>query len=254
MSSDGTFRKHIELAVSRSNTMCGWILRTFKTRERLPMLTLWKTLVRSNLDYCCQLWYPTRKGDTQTLEQTQRSFIRKIDGMQRLSYWEQLSALSLYSLERRRERYIIMYVWRILEGLTPNFSDPSEGGIKVQRSYESRGGRLCEVPAVNRQASAAVQQMRYSSFGIMGPKLFNAMPLELRNCTDCPLEIFKCRLDKYLRTVPDEPLVSGYTMYRRSDSNSLTHMVQFASAQLSMLDNPDSVPLEGGGHPWPPRD
>ena len=53
--------------------------------------------------------------DIQELEQVQRSFIRKIQGIQHLSYWEQLKETSLYSLERRRERYQVIYLWRILE-------------------------------------------------------------------------------------------------------------------------------------------
>ena len=144
--------------------MCGWILRTFKTRERTPMLTLWKSLVRSNIDYCCQLWNPSRVCDIQGIEQIQRTFVRKISGMQDLSYWEQLAAISLYSLERRRERYIIMFVWRILEGLTPNFNHPDRGGINV--TFSNRWGR-------SRHAPVAIQRMRYASFGVIGPELFN---------------------------------------------------------------------------------
>ena len=135
--------------------------------------------------------------------------------------------LSLYSLQRRRERYMIMYVWRILESLTPNFND-SKGGISAY--WNARRGRMCDVPAVRGQAAAAFRQIRYSSFGIVGPRLFNMLPKELRNITDCPLDLFKRKLDEFLKTVPDEPLVSGYTSFRRADSNSLIHMVQFSNA------------------------
>ena len=171
--------------------------------------------------------------------------------MQGLSYWEQLSTLSLYSLQRRRERYILLYVWRILEGLTPNFNQPNLGGIREY--WNARRGRLCDVPIVKAQAPAAFRQMRYSSFGIIGPRLFNILPKELRNISNCTLEMFKRKLDKYLKTVPDEPLVSGYTSFRRADSNSLIHMVQFANAPLSSFGYPVNSSLAGGGHPWPLR-
>ena len=108
MSRDGTFSRHIIMTTETAKQMCGWILRTFLTRETVPMLTLWKSLIRSKLEYCCQLWNPSRKCDIQMLEQVQRNFIRKITGMEQLSYWEQLHALSMYSLERRRERYLIV--------------------------------------------------------------------------------------------------------------------------------------------------
>ena len=59
-------------------------------------------------------------------------------------------------------------------------------------------------------------------------------------------------LDKYLRMVPVEPHISGYTALRRAESNSLFDMAQFASAQLvSMLEEPYQVSVVRGGHPWP---
>ena len=64
MSRDGTFSRHIIMTTETAKQMCGWILRTFLTRETVPMLTLWKCLIRSKLEYCCQLWNPSRKGDT----------------------------------------------------------------------------------------------------------------------------------------------------------------------------------------------
>ena len=73
--------------------------------------------------------------------------------------------------------------------------------------------------------------------------------------TDCSVDTFKRCLDKYLRMVPDEPHISGYTVLRRADSNSLFDMAQFASAQLvSTLEESDQVSDARGGHPWPPWD
>ena len=54
------------------------------------------------------------------VEKVQRSFTRFISGMTGLSYTEILTVLKQYSLQLRREKYIIIYVWKILEGLVPN--------------------------------------------------------------------------------------------------------------------------------------
>ena len=80
----------IRAMVDAAQQLCGWILRTFSTRKKDPMLLLWRSLMRSKLEYCCQLWCPTRTGDIQSLKQVQRNFIRKIKGIQHLSYWQQL--------------------------------------------------------------------------------------------------------------------------------------------------------------------
>ena len=105
MTNDATFSRHILEKCSAMKSKIAWILRTFKSREQMPMLTLWKTLVVCHLDYCSQLWSPSKTGAIQSLEVLQKSFFSKINGMSHLSYWDQLVALRSYSLERRRERY-----------------------------------------------------------------------------------------------------------------------------------------------------
>ena len=85
------------------------------------MLALWKQLILCDLDYCNQLWNPSKTDNIQALELLQRSYLCCINGMQGLNYWEQLGELKLYSLVRRQERYIANYIWHILEGHVPNF-------------------------------------------------------------------------------------------------------------------------------------
>ena len=45
MSEDLTFTKHIEAIAEIGRRQSGWVLRTFRTRERACMLTLWKALI-----------------------------------------------------------------------------------------------------------------------------------------------------------------------------------------------------------------
>ena len=58
MSSDCTFNVHINSLSKRCKILTGWILRTFISRDKLTMLTLFKALVLSRLDYGSQLWSP----------------------------------------------------------------------------------------------------------------------------------------------------------------------------------------------------
>ena len=159
----------------------------------------------------------------------------------------------MYSLERRRERYLIIYTWRIMEGQVPNISEPNRGGINEK--LHIRRGRVCIVPTVNSQTLDSVRSLYYTSLDIHGPRLFNSIPATIRNMTDCSVDTFKRCLDKYLGMVPDESHISGFTALRRAESNSLFDMAQFASAQLvSTLEEPDQVSVARGGHPWPPWD
>ena len=60
--------------------------------------------------------------------------------------------------------------------------------------------------------------------------------MKLRNSSDITVEEFKRELDRYLTSIPDEPLIPGYTAMRRTDSNSLLdayglfHTVIFSSS------------------------
>ena len=133
--------------------------------------------------------------------------------MSGLDYWQQLEALNIFSLQRRRERYVCIYTWKVLEGLVPNFG--------IESSWNQRRGRCCTIPSVKRSASAQVQNIRFGSMGINGPRLFNCLPAHLRNMSYCSTESFKRALDNHLRTVADEPRVPRLTRYCTKSSNSL---------------------------------
>ena len=220
MSADGSFKQHIQNMCQSANNMCSWILRTFQSRSPDLMLTLWKSLVLPILDYCSQVWSPSKIGHIQQIENVQKVFSRKIKWHCREDYWDRLKSLNLYSLERRRERYRIIYVWKILEGMVPNLSCRSKITTKTSLRY----GRICCIPPLATSTNK-LQNLRNGSFCINGPKLFNCLPSHIRNLKGIELPEFKKKLDKFLRTVADEPLSQGYTAGRRAASNSLLHMV-----------------------------
>ena len=58
MSSDALFAQHIAEKVTSMKFKIGWVLRTFQTRDKKPMMPLWKSLILCEHDYCCQLWNP----------------------------------------------------------------------------------------------------------------------------------------------------------------------------------------------------
>ena len=229
ISNDCSFNEHISETIETGKKLSGWILRTFKSRDVVPMLTLWKSLVLPKLEYCSQLWCPLQTGVIQKIELLQKSFLNKIKGSQNLTYWEQLIKFHLYSLQRRRERYRIIYVRKILETICPNVSLTDDSKITITSS--TRRGRKCYLTSINKKVPIYLQNIRQSSLSIHGSKLFNALPKYLRDTTGCSVDKFKKRLDWYLKHVPDEPLIPGYTAYRRADSNSLLDMITTISAK-----------------------
>ena len=130
-----------------------------------------KSLVLSRLDYGSQLWSPHLVKHIDQLEKIQRSFTKHITRLHGLEYSKRLVSLKLYSLQRRRERYCIIYVWKIIEGLVPNFSKP------IVCSYSERRGRSCIVSHVH---LGRLGSLAYNSFRWRAIRLFNAMPKYIR--------------------------------------------------------------------------
>ena len=121
--------------------------------------------------------------------------------------------MKLYSLQRRRERYRIIYTWKVLEGLDPNVNN------KITSTTHAR---KCSIPSVK---NGRLSKIREASLPINGPRLFNLLPKLVCDTTGVKLPTFKAALDRYLSKVPDQPQLPRYTAYRHASSNSLIHMV-----------------------------
>ena len=154
----------------KARRRAGWILRVFSTRNAEPMLLLYKTLVRPILEYCSQLWAPTTIGQIRKVEKVQRNFTSKIIECRGMTYWERLNFLNLYSLERRRDRYKVTYVWKIISNLAPNVEIAN---ASISTYNHIRRGRLCYVPPFNNRSRAAVRTLKEASFPVDFPDYCN---------------------------------------------------------------------------------
>ena len=195
-----SWSEHIRYIVKKATKSASWSLSVFRYRDHHTMLTLYKSLVRSHLEYCCPLWNPHgNQSDIKLLEGVQRSFTAKILGYGDMNYWDRLASLKLSSLQRRRERYILIYMWKILHKIVPN-------SIDVNWHHNDRRGIRATVP--NIPTSKSKLSAYDNSFMVIGPRLWNIIPSD---CTTSPnLRSFKSNLQKYLDTIPDLPPVGNY--------------------------------------------
>ena len=85
--------------------------------------------------------------------------------MRDCSYSDRLSLLMLYSLQRRPERYCIIYVWKIIENMVPFFSKP------IVCTHSERRGRYCVVSHVNigRSGTIAYNSFRWRAIRLLIP-------------------------------------------------------------------------------------
>ena len=164
-----------------------------------------------HVDYCSVLISPHKITEIALLESVQRSITSKITVYKDLDYHQRLKVLKLYSLQRRRERYSIIYTWKIMERLCPNL--PQNPIITYEHT---RKGRLCKVPPLNTKSTLKIQSIKENTLAVRGPKLFNILPRTIRDKSDASVDSFKHILDNFLTQIPDEPPVDGY--YRIENS------------------------------------
>ena len=178
------------------------VLRTFYSRNTHFMKQMFKSLVQPHSDYCSVLWMPQESRSMEKVEKVLRDYSRRIPELRGLNYWERLQRLQMNSVQRRLERYQLIYTWKVMSGMVPN------PGINWSPG-DGRRGRLCQVPSL--KGTSSVKKLRSQSYQVAGPRLWNCLPKNVRNKSSGSLEEFKECLDQFLTKVPDEPKTDGCT-------------------------------------------
>ena len=199
-----------------------WILRSLTSRTPSIMSRVWKTYMLPDIDYCSILWFsPARPQLIIELENGQNRFLKRLENQWDSNYWARLSISNLQSIQRRLERYQIIYIWKAMEGLVPPC------GISIH--HHTYKGRLSVIPPLSK-ASVKTKSIRDNTIRVAGSRIFNSIPSKLRNLTGCEITVFKANLDRFLEKVPDEPKTVTLTpravnLTTGRPSNSLPDMI-----------------------------
>ena len=238
ISDDLSFDDHINKITGKGRQMAGWILRVFTSRALFLMKILLKQLVLPRIEYCCVLWSPRTQDLIQQLESVQRYFTKRVhfkDGGQP-DYWERLKLMKIFSVERRRERYIILYTWKVLHNIYPNpglkltvmfptaHDQHPANGLQIQQYNERSGIIICHI-----DSHTLPSQLKARSVLNKCCELFNCLPSKLR-CPTPPDSLpdparFKALLDKWLASIPDQPTIPG--RFRPAITNSILHQKDY---------------------------
>ena len=222
---DISWSPHISKVCESSRKTSSWILSVFFDRRAEILLPLYTSLVRSRAEYCSPLWNPTKLEDIKQIESIQRTFTSQIKEVQHLPYWERLKSLNLMSLQRRRERYCILHVYKILRQLAPN-------DINLQFYQSTRKGLCCKIPPIVKTSSAKAQTMYDASFHVQGAKLWNCVPKDIRQKPT--FTSFKASLTRFLLTIQDHPPVPGI-----ASQNSLIDLLMSGDAAQGPVEDED---------------
>ena len=151
------------------------------------------------------------------LESVQRRFTSKINGVEHLSYWDRLRSLNLMSLQRRRERFLIIYLWKIINLKVKN-------DIGAVWRLCPRKGIVISIPRMPSSVNK-INTIIDNFFTVKSAKLWNCLPKSIN--TKKSLISFKNSLDPFLLEIPDCPPVSGYFTV---NSNSILDWQSSANA------------------------
>ena len=102
----------------------------------------------------------------------------KISAVSQFDYWERLRKLKLMSLQRRRERFIIIWMFRCRLGEVPN-------DLGIQFRLSGRLGIQAVRPPLSRNRSGRAQTKYDVPFAATGLRLWNVLPAEI-SMMDCP--------------------------------------------------------------------
>ena len=98
-----SFNLHISNLYRICSNLADWIQRTFTMNNFHVMLTLFKSLVLSRLDYASKLWSPYLLKHIYRIEKAQRAFTKHIKGIRDLSYSKRSDTLKLFFTNKERE-------------------------------------------------------------------------------------------------------------------------------------------------------
>ena len=138
---DLSFQDHISDKIKVARKMLGIINRSFKNINKRCFLILYKSFVRSHLEYGSCLFNPYKIGLIKNIESVQRHATRIVCGTNKMSYIERLKYLKHPTLKYRRYRGDMIEVYKIINGIYDQSVIPH-----LSRNINSRArGNSCKL-------------------------------------------------------------------------------------------------------------
>ena len=187
--------KHIDSITSKARRLCWLIKRSvgYNASTRVKK-QLYVSLVRSNVEYCSQIWSGTSHININKLERVQRSATRYILNYPDSDYRDRLIKLNLLPLAYRREVLDVTFFYKILNNLY-------HLNVKDFISFTYSNERLTR--SSNDPVYLCTQMCKTES----GKKLFfnrivniwNSIPYNIRNSDT--ISIFKSQINTFYKSL-----------------------------------------------------
>ena len=141
------FNYHVDIIVGKAFKMLGFLMRCSKWfRDIDSILSLYKSIVRSNLEYATTIWCPYYTSYIDKIETVQRRFTRFIFKKFHIpytNYEDRLMILNLESLHVRRQKADLITLYKIMNG---SLRTECVAEIYVRRRRNIRNMNVFEIP------------------------------------------------------------------------------------------------------------
>jgi hypothetical protein len=136
---DLKFNIHINEKVKKAYSILGIINRNFKYLTANTFILIYKSMVRSHLEYANCVWSPHRIMDIEKLEKVQKRATKMISSIKHLNYEGRLKSLGLPTLKYRRLRGDMIEAYKIISG---QYDTCSVVSIQMNTYFNTRGNKF----------------------------------------------------------------------------------------------------------------
>ena len=184
------FHIHTASATKKANQILGVIKRSYRTRDKNTMATLYKSMVRPHLEYGNVIWGPFYAGDKKMVESVQRRATKLIPELREMPYEQRLRALDLPSLEYRRSRGDMIQCYKIFNKIVRMNVEELFTPVPPSTTRAFTSGHPHRV-----LRQRATHRTRANCFSQRVIEKWNALPVEVVGAET--VNQFKSKLDEY---------------------------------------------------------
>ena len=170
------FESHISEKINKANKMFGLLGRSFNCLDIKTFTCLYKTMVRTHLDYASSVWSPYKIKHIEMIENVQRRCTRQLPYLKDLSYPERLKKLNLPTLAYRRLRGDMIETYKIIKGI---YDKESASFLKMWTDIAQRD--IGRGHSMRLYLQRSIKPVRKNSFGVRIVNIWNNLPENVVN-------------------------------------------------------------------------
>ena len=168
--------------------MLGIIKRNFICLDKISFILIYKSTVRSHLEYGNAVWNPYKVSLVNDLERVQKRATKLVRGFGKMTYRERLERLKIPTLKFRRVRGDMIEVYKILSGKYDTAVVPC---LSKSDYLKTRGNSM------KLKTERSRYDLRKYSFTSRIVDLWNSLPDDI--VISVSINGFKNKLDEYWR-------------------------------------------------------